>query len=150
MNFAPLWNAALVIKIHAFAAMAALLIGVAQVALPKGTVPHRTLGWAWLVLIMTMLITAPIIHGVSVGTLLDPALCYLPSNQFFWNARCAGIHLLTLYLLLVVPFTPLLARFGDITAHRNAMITIWFMSLLVAGIFTMDSKRIMHQILFAS
>lgn len=150
MNFAPLWNASLVIKIHAFAAMVALVIGVIQFVAPKGTVPHRALGWTWFVLIMTMLLTAPVIHGARIDTLLDPALCYMPGKTLFWNARCAGTHVLTVYLLLVVPTTPLLARSGNIVAHRDAMIAIWSAALLVAGLFTFDTQRIMHRVLFGN
>ena len=44
MSFAPLLNAAPAIPVHAFAAMAAFVLGVVQLAGPKGTLPHRTLG----------------------------------------------------------------------------------------------------------
>jgi len=45
MSLAPLLNAAPAIPVHAFAAMSAFLVGVVQLAAPKGTLPHRTLGW---------------------------------------------------------------------------------------------------------
>ena len=150
MNLAPLLNASLVIKVHAFVAMIALAIGAVQIFAPKGTVPHRALGWTWVTLVMIMLLTAPIIHGVDVEALLDPELCYLPNKTLFWNMRCGGIHLLTLYLLLVVPFAPLLARRGNVVAHGRSMIRIWCAALFVAGIFTMDTHRIMHQVLFGN
>jgi uncharacterized membrane protein len=148
MNLAPLLNASPVIRLHAFAAMIAVIVGVVQMLAPKGTVSHRALGWTWFVLIMVMLITAPIIHGGRVEALLDPGLCYLPDKTMFWNLRCAGIHLLTIYLLLALPFGPLLARRGYIAAHGASMIATWCLALLVAGIFTMDTGRIMHQVLF--
>lgn len=150
MNLAPLWNASLAIKLHAFAAIVALFVGLIQFFAPKGTIPHRVLGWTWFVLIMAMLLLAPAIHGVRVETILDPSLCYTSGKSLFWNARCAGIHLLTLYLLLIVPAVPLLARGGNIVAHRNAMIAIWLAALLVAGLFTLDTRRIMHQVFFAN
>ena len=40
-------NAAPAIPLHAFAAMAAFVLGIVQFAAPKGTLPHRTLGWIW-------------------------------------------------------------------------------------------------------
>ena len=150
MNFAPLLNASIVIKLHAFAAMIATGIGAVQILAPKGTVPHRTLGWTWFTLVMIMLLTAPIIHGARIEALLDPQLCYLPDKTLFWNARCAGIHLLTLYLLLVVPSVPLLARCGSVVAHGASMVAIWCAALFVAGLFTMDTRRIMHQVLFGN
>src|SRR6266571_9391082 len=45
MSLAPLLDAAPAIPLHAFAAMTAFLLGVVQLAAPKGTLPHRTLGW---------------------------------------------------------------------------------------------------------
>ena len=50
MSLAPLLNAAPAIPLHAFAAMAAFALGIVQFAAPKGTLPHRTLGWIWVVL----------------------------------------------------------------------------------------------------
>ena len=34
------------IKLH-FAAMAAFVLGVVQLCAPKGTLPHRAIGWMW-------------------------------------------------------------------------------------------------------
>lgn len=47
MSFAPLLNAPSIIQLHAFAAMGALALGLVQFSLPKGTLPHRTMGWIW-------------------------------------------------------------------------------------------------------
>ena len=46
MNLAPLTNAPLPIQLHAFAAMAAFVLGVVQLAGVKGTTRHRALGYA--------------------------------------------------------------------------------------------------------
>lgn len=50
MSLAPLLTAAPAIPLHAFAAMAAFVLGLVQFAAPKGTLPHRTIGWIWVVL----------------------------------------------------------------------------------------------------
>ena len=47
MSLAPLLDAAPAIPLHAFAAMAAFALGLVQFAAPKGTLPHRTVGWIW-------------------------------------------------------------------------------------------------------
>ena len=52
MSLAPLLNAAPAIQLHAFAALAAFGLGAVQLAAPKGTLPHRTLGWIWAVLMV--------------------------------------------------------------------------------------------------
>jgi uncharacterized membrane protein len=47
VSLAPLLNAPPAIQLHAFAAMAAFALGLVQLAAPKGTLPHRTVGWSW-------------------------------------------------------------------------------------------------------
>jgi len=47
MSLAPLLQAGSVIQLHAFAAMSAFVLGVVQLVAPKGTIPHRALGWIW-------------------------------------------------------------------------------------------------------
>lgn len=150
MTLAPLLNASPIIQIHAFAGMGALALGAIQIALPKGKISHRKLGWVWLGLIMTMLLTAPVIHGVDLRSLLSPSACYEPTKSFYWNLRCASIHLITVYLLLAVPFAPMLARQGYIKHHRAMMIGLWVGALVIAGAFTMDTHRIMHAVVFGS
>ena len=43
MSLAPLLAALPQIQVHAFAALAAFVLGAVQLAAPKGTLPHRTL-----------------------------------------------------------------------------------------------------------
>ncbi len=65
MNFVPLLEAVAAIPLHAFAAMAALIIGSIQLVAPKGTLPHRTLGWVWVVLLLIISASSFWIHGHS-------------------------------------------------------------------------------------
>src|ERR1700727_4005445 len=53
VSLAPLLNAVPQIPIHAFAAMAAFVLGIVQFVSPKGTLPHRTVGWIWVGLMAT-------------------------------------------------------------------------------------------------
>jgi len=41
-------------NLHAFAAIAAFGLGAVQLAAPKGTLPHRTIGWFWVALMVTV------------------------------------------------------------------------------------------------
>ena len=66
MSLAPLLNAAPVIQLHAFAAMAAFVLGAVQLAAPKGTLPHRTLGWVWVVLMLVISVSSFLIHGIRL------------------------------------------------------------------------------------
>ena len=66
MSLAPLLNAALAIQLHAFAAMAAFVLGVVQLSAPKGTLPHRTVGWVWVVLMVIVATTSFWIHDLRM------------------------------------------------------------------------------------
>jgi len=150
MTLQPLLNASPIIQVHAFAGMSALLLGAIQIVAPKGTIPHRSFGWLWFVLIMIMLLTAPIIHGAKLQDLLGPGLCYEADRSLRWNGRCASIHLITIFLIFAIPFGPLLARHGQIKHHRNWMVVFWLGALIIAGAFTMDTHRIMHSVVFGA
>ena len=66
MSLAPLLEAARAIPLHAFAAMAAFVLGIVQFAAPKGTLPHRTLGWIWVVLMVVVAISSFWIHEIRL------------------------------------------------------------------------------------
>ena len=83
MSLAPLLNAAPAIPLHAFAAMAAFALGVVQLAAPKGTLPHRTIGWIWVGLMATVAASSLWIHEIR---LFGP-----------WSP----IHLLSIYVLIM-------------------------------------------------
>jgi uncharacterized membrane protein len=66
MSLAPLLDAAPAIPVHAFAAMTAFMLGIVQLAAPKGTLPHRTLGWIWVCLMLAVAISAFWIHEIRL------------------------------------------------------------------------------------
>ena len=63
MSLDPLFAAPLVVQVHAFAAMAAFVLGIVQFAAPKGTLPHRTLGYIWVGLMLVVAASSFSIHG---------------------------------------------------------------------------------------
>jgi uncharacterized membrane protein len=85
VTLAPLLNAEPVIQIHAYAAMAALALGIVQLSAPKGTLPHRSLGWIWVILMLIVSITAFFIHEIRMWGPWSP------------------IHLLAVYTLVMLP-----------------------------------------------
>ena len=85
MSFAPLLDAEPAILLHALAAMAAFALGLVQFAAPKGTLPHRTLGWIWVALMAAVAASSFWIHTIR---LVGP-----------WSP----IHLLSIYTLAVLP-----------------------------------------------
>jgi uncharacterized membrane protein len=130
MNLAPLLNAAPVIPLHAFAAMTAFVLGVVQFAAPKGTLPHRTVGWIWVGLMATVAVSSFWIHQARVWGPWSP------------------IHLLSIFTLVVLPLGVWKAHHHEVTAHRRIMIFIFSGALVIAGLFTLVPGRIMHAVVF--
>jgi uncharacterized membrane protein len=130
VTLAPLLDATPAIQIHAFSAMAAFALGVVQLSAPKGTLPHRTLGWIWVTLMIVVCITAFFIHELRV-----------------WG-QWSPIHLLAVFTLVMVPIAVLAARRHDVPKHRRAMLGIFTGALLIAGLFTFYPGRIMYDVLF--
>jgi uncharacterized membrane protein len=132
MSLAPLLNASPTIQIHAFAAMAALAIGVVQLSAPKGTLPHRAVGAVWVLLMLVVCISSFFIHTIRLWGPWSP------------------IHLLSIFTLGSLPLAVLYAHRHDVAHHRVAMISIFTGGLVVAGLFTFVPGRIMHAVLFGS
>jgi uncharacterized membrane protein len=128
VTLAPLLDAAPVIQLHAFAAMGAFTLGVVQLAAPKGTLPHRTVGWIWVVLMLTIVVSSFFIHQIRLWGPFSP------------------IHLLSIFTLVMLPLAVLRAHRHEVPAHRNAMLGLFFGALLIAGAFTFLPGRIMHAV----
>ena len=132
MSLTPLLSAPIEISIHAFAAMAAFVLGLSQFARRKGDRPHRVLGWAWVGLMSLVAVTS-----------------------LFVNTTCSfgpfsAIHLLTILTILTLPPAVMAARRHDVTAHRRAMTLLFAGALVIAGGFTFLPGRIMHDVAFGT
>jgi uncharacterized membrane protein len=132
VSLAPFLNAVPQIPIHAFAAMAAFVLGIVQFAAPKGTLPHRTLGWIWVILMATVAVSSFWIHQIR---LIGP-----------WSP----IHLLSIFTLITLPLAVWRARRHDVADHRRIMILLFSGALVIAGLFTLLPGRIMHAVVFGS
>jgi uncharacterized membrane protein len=130
VNLAPLLNAAPAIPLHAFAAMAAFVLGVVQLAAPKGTLPHRTIGWIWVGLMATVAVSSFWVHQIR---LVGP-----------WSP----IHLLSIFTLLMLPLGVWRAHRHEVAGHRRIMILLFTGALVIAGLFTLVPGRIMHAVIF--
>jgi uncharacterized membrane protein len=132
VSLAPLLDAAPQIPLHAFAAMAAFGLGVVQLVAPKGTLPHRTLGWIWVALMATVAASSFWIHQIR---LLGP-----------WSP----IHLLSIFTLAMVPLGVWKAHRHQVADHRRIMILIFSGAPVIAGLFTLLPGRIMHAVVFGN
>ena len=130
MSLAPLLDAAPGIPLHAFAAMGAFVLGIVQLAAPKGTLPHRTIGWIWAGLMLIVAVSSFWIHQIR---LVGP-----------WSP----IHLLSILTLATVPLGLWAAHRHRVAVHRFFMISIFSGALVIAGLFTLLPGRIMHSVVF--
>ena len=126
ITFAPLLDASPVIQVHAFAAMSALTLGLVQFAAPKGTLPHRTIGWIWVALMGTIAISSFWIHSIRLVGPFSP------------------IHLISTFVLVMLPLAVLAAHRHDVSRHRGRMIGMFVGGLVIAGLFTFVPGRIMY------
>lgn len=129
MSLEPLLQASLAIQVHAFAAMTAFVLGLVQIVGPKGTLPHRFVGWMWVVLMTVVAVTAFWIHELRM---IGP-----------WSP----IHLLSFVTLGTLPFMVMAARRHKVDAHRTAAFSLFFGALIIAGLFTFVPGRIMYEVI---
>ena len=132
MSLEPLLQAVAPIPLHAFAAMAAFGLGVVQIAAPKGTLPHRTLGWIWVALMATVAISSFWIHGESFR---------------LWRTW-SPIHLLSIFTPVMLVLAVIRAKQHHVRAHAIIMASIFTGALVIAGVFTLVPGRIMHTAMF--
>jgi uncharacterized membrane protein len=130
MSLAPLLDAAPAVPIHAFAAMGAFALGLVQFAAPKGTLPHRTIGWIWVALMAAVAVSSFFIHQLRI---VGP-----------WSP----IHLLSIFTLAMLPLAVWRAHTHRVADHRRIMILTFTGALVIAGLFTLLPGRIMHAVVF--
>ena len=128
MTLQPLLDAAPVVQVHAFAAIGAFALGVVQLAAPKGTLPHRTIGYVWVALMVIVCVTSFWIQELRIWGPWSP------------------IHLLAIFTLCTLPFAILHARRHRVGLHRRAMLSLFAGALVIAGLFTFVPGRIMHAV----
>ena len=132
MSLTPLLEASPIIIVHAFAAFAAIALGAAQLMLPKGSPRHKVFGMVWVGLMTLIALSSLFIHTIRLWGPFSP------------------IHLLSVFVLLNLPYRGWLAYHGQMRGHGKHMTYNFIFALIVAGIFTFAPGRIMHAVLFGS
>jgi uncharacterized membrane protein len=130
MSLDPLLNTPGVVQVHAFAAIAAFALGAVQLGAPKGTLPHRIVGWTWVALMALIAVSSLWIHDIRMF------------------GPFSAIHLLSIFTLAMLPLAVMHARRHRVVQHRNAMISIFLGALVIAGLFTLLPGRVMHAVVF--
>src|SRR5215467_7336625 len=126
MTLAPLLAASPAIQFHAFAAMAAFGLGLVQFAAPKGTLPHRTIGWIWVALMIVVSVSAFFIHQIRLWGPWSP------------------IHLLALFTLIVLPIAVWHAHRHAVDKHRNRMVALFIVVQAIADQCTLHPFPTRH------
>lgn len=135
-NYAPHWprwgliaQLPLQMQTHIASALAAVLIGFVVLARPKGRGLHKVLGWAWVLAMLATAVTSLFITGLN-------------GNSY------SIIHLLSGWVLVILPLGIFFIRNRNVGAHRRAMVGTFFGGLLVAGLLTFIPGRFMFEFFF--
>ena len=130
MNLAPLASAPLPVQIHAYAALAAFVLGAVQLARTKGTTSHRGLGYVWVALMLVVALSSFWIHELRLWGPWSP------------------IHLLSIFTLAMLPYGIAMARGHRVRGHKLTMLGLFGGALVIAGIFTLAPGRVMYRVVF--
>ena len=124
-----------VILLHLLTAIAAFFLGGFQLLAPKGTGPHKLLGWIWFALMATVAGSAIFIktfEGSSMPTLYG----------------FSPIHLLVILTLVTIPQAIYEIKRGNVKGHARAVRGLYLGGMVVAGAFTFMPGRVMWHIFF--
>jgi uncharacterized membrane protein len=131
MSLEPILAASLATQIHLASVAAAFAIGTWMMVRPKGTAPHRALGGTYVALMVGSAVSTFWIRGIAHGGF-------------------SGLHLLSIFVLLALPFALLMARLGRVQAHRYTMIGVYVGGIWIAGLLTLLPGRLLHRAVFGS
>jgi uncharacterized membrane protein len=130
MSVNPILDASNAIIVHTLTASFALILGPFVFTPKRRGKLHKTLGYCWI-------------------TSLCVAAC---SSFFVHEIRLAGpfspIHILSVVTLIGLARGLLYIRQGNVKAHQRTMLSLYWLGVLAAGIFTMLPGRIMNDVLF--
>lgn len=127
MNIQAFFEAPMIIQIHALSAFAALGVGAVQFLAPKGTLPHRTMGMVFVLLMSLTASTAIFIRQINDGN-FSPIHVFVPLTFF-------GLIGLTYH-----------AMKGQFRSHRRSVMGLYFGALIIPGVFTFLPGRLMWEV----
>ena len=117
---------------HLVTAFSALLLGGVVLARRKGNASHRTLGWAWAVLMAGTALASGFIRDYQLPNL----------------AGFTPIHAFTVLVAVMLPRGIWLIRRGDVSGHRKTMRGLYVGACVLAGVFTLLPGRFLGQLLW--
>lgn len=130
-DFELFFSMPLHIQVHAICAIGALGLGLVQFLAPKGTIPHRALGYVWVVLMGLTAITAIFIREINDGG-FSPIHLFIP---------------LTLYAIVELSIR---GRRGLTDKHRRTAFGVFLGALILPGLFSFLPGRLMWHVFFGA
>lgn len=118
------------IPLHALGAMLAIMLGAAQLSMKKGGAVHMLLGRVWVGLMLVVAGSSFFIHEIRLWGEYSP------------------IHLLSLWTIWSAGLAVYYVRVSNIRRHKQVMIALYCLGLVLTGLFTLWPGRVMHQLLF--
>ncbi len=115
------------VQIHVAAALLAFSLGLVLFAAPKGTLPHRTLGWIWVTFMVAVAGSSLFMTGLN-------------GDRYSW------IHLLSGYTLITLPLAVFAARRHRVLVHQRAMTAMYLGGMVIAGAFNFVPGRLMWRV----
>jgi uncharacterized membrane protein len=112
------------VQVHIGSALLAFCLGLILFAAPKGTLPHRTLGWIWVIFMGTVAGSSLFMTGLN-------------GNAYSW------IHILSGYVLISLPLGVFAARRHKVILHQRLMTGMFLGGMVIAGAFTFFPGRLM-------
>jgi uncharacterized membrane protein len=130
MRLAPLLQVSPAIQIHVAAAVLALFLGTYQFLARKGTIPHRILGWVWIVLL----------GSICVSSFFIPGTLFIGPISVF--------HALSVYTLWALFLGARAARNGEVADHKSYMAWIFGLSVVLSAVIAVASGGVLYQVFF--
>jgi uncharacterized membrane protein len=115
--------------IHLAAVVPAVAIGAVQLAAPKGTRPHKLLGWVWVLAMVAAAVSSFWVMELRKG------------------AGWSVIHLLSAWVLIAMTLAIWHIRRGNVHAHKRYMVGT-LVGLLAAGAGALMPGRFLAQLFF--
>jgi uncharacterized membrane protein len=115
--------------VHFILVFSAIPLALVQIALPKGTLPHRAVGYTWCALMIVAAIVSFWMHEITGG--------FSPPHAF------------SILTLIMIPLIVLFARTGWTRSHRNTV--LWLnLIVIIAGLlaFTAPGERALATMLW--
>lgn len=124
-----IWTSPSAIQIHLGAAAATFVIGAVLMVGPKGTLPHKQLGWTWAATMGTTALSSFFIQDLNPGGF-------------------SFIHAISGWVLVALPAGLYAARRHKVRAHRNSMIGMYVGGMFFAGAFAFTPGRLLYAVFF--